>query len=196
LNLAKRKVLAFTLVVLSVILIARFSFLRSSFRNVSAIETWGTIGVYSDENAGHRVTSTSWGVLSPGESKELVVYVRNEGNESVVLSIVSKNWNPSDAPKYLSLSWNFNRNRIGVGEVAKITQVLHVSSQIKAITSFSFDLSYEAYVSLALGDFDFILAINSDVRMIYPSASPNKPLNCSPSLVSDWTASSFIFKVE
>jgi outer membrane protein assembly factor BamB len=41
-------------------------------------------------------------------------------------------------------------------------------------------------------DFDSLFKHNN-VRMIYPSNETSKPLGCSPAMVSDWTASAFIY---
>jgi hypothetical protein len=43
-----------------------------------------------------------------------------------------------------------------------------------------------------LSEFTTLFAINS-IKMIYPSDAQNKPLNCNPAMVSDWTASAFVY---
>jgi hypothetical protein len=124
--------------------IAEFSHFRSPVPNVSAVEATGNIGVYWDKNCEKRVDSLNWGVLSPGEIKEVVVYARNEGSESFVLVLSSLNWNPENASQYLYFSWSCADKMIKAGEVAQITQTLKVFSYISGISNFSFDIVFDA----------------------------------------------------
>jgi len=130
------------LVVLLTVCMVEFFFFRTSILNISAVETIDGIGVYWDENCSLRVDFIDWGVLSLGEVREVVVYVRNEGNESCILVLTSRNWNPEDASRYLDLSWSRNNSKIGAGQIVKITQSLHVSPLIRGISSFSFDIIF------------------------------------------------------
>jgi len=131
------------LAVVLMIFIVEFLLFRTRVLNVSAVEAVNDIGVYSDENCGMRVCSISWGVLSPGEVEEVVVYVRNEGNESFALVLTPTNWNPENACQHLFFSWSCEEKRIEVGEVVRITQSLRVSPHTKGITGFSFDIIFE-----------------------------------------------------
>ncbi len=56
----------------------------------------------------------------------------------------------------------------------------------------STDHSVYAFSSPLIWNFDNALKFNS-VRMIYPSDQTPKPLGCSAAMVSDWTASAFIY---
>jgi hypothetical protein len=111
--------------------------------NASAVETTANIGIYWDNECSMRVYSIDWGVLTPGQTKEVTVYVRNEGNETCLLILSPENWNPDNAPNYLGFSCGCKDNRIGVGEIVKGTLSLLVSSNIVGITSFSFDIIFE-----------------------------------------------------
>lgn len=122
----------------------KFFFSRTSVPNVSAVEAVDDIGVYWDENCSISVHSISWGVLSLGEVEKVVVYVRNEGNESLSLVLTPTNWNPENASHYLDFSWSCQENRIEVGKVVKVTQSLIVSPYARGITDFSFDIIFEA----------------------------------------------------
>jgi len=81
--------------------------------------------------------------LSPGKLEKVVVYVRNEGNESFALILTPTNWNPQNASRYLSFSWSCKENRIEIGKIVKVTQSLHVSPYTRGITNFSFDIIFE-----------------------------------------------------
>ena len=138
----KTLVSVLTLAVVLLIFIAEL-FFRTRVLNVSAVEAVDEIGVYWDENCSLRVYSISWGVLSLGEVEEVVVYVRNEGNESSALVLTPTNWNPENACHHLFFSWSCEDNRIEAGEIVRITQSLRVSPHTKGITGFSFDIIFE-----------------------------------------------------
>jgi hypothetical protein len=144
LELRKTFIPVVVLVLLLAIFMAKFFFFRTSVRNVSAVEAVHDIGVYRDENCSTSVYSISWGVLSPGEVKEVVVYVRNEGNESFSLVLTPTNWNPGNASRYLIFSWSCGDDRIGVGDVVKVKQRLLVCPYTKGITDFIFDIIFDA----------------------------------------------------
>lgn len=148
------------LVVLLTTCIVEFSLFRSSVFNVSALQIADDIGVYWDENCSVSAHSIDWGVLRLGGVKEVVLYVRNEGNESFLLFLTPTNWNPKNASLYLSFSWHCDYPNIGVGEVVKVTHSLHVSPYTRGISSFSFDIVLEGnYISVHTAD------INGDGRV-------------------------------
>jgi len=131
------------LVLLLIVSVIAFLHYRKSAFNVSAVEVTGNIGIYWDENCSVRVHSVDWGVLSPSEVKKVVVYVRNEGNESSLLLLTPANWNPENASCYLNFSWSCENNAIEAGKVVKVTQILLVSPDIKGISNFSFNIIFE-----------------------------------------------------
>lgn len=139
----KISLLFFILISLLTIGTVEFLHSRDLIPNVSAVEATENIGVYWDENCGKRADSINWGVLSPNETEEVVVYVRNEGNESFLLVLSSLNWNPENAPQYLYFSWSCADNMTEAGEVAKVTQRLKVSSYVSGISTFSFDIIFD-----------------------------------------------------
>jgi len=98
------------------------------------------VGIYWDSGCSNVVSSIDWGVIQPGSTKNVAVYVRNEGNVVVTLSVQTKNWNPSTAPSYMTFGWNYGGQSINPNGVIPITLTLSVSSSIQGITSFSFDI--------------------------------------------------------
>lgn len=142
-ELRKTFIPVLVVVLLLTIFMVKFFFFRTSVRNVSAVEAVDNIGVYWDENCSMSVHSIHWGVLSLGEVEKVVVYVRNEGNESFSLVLTSMNWIPENASGYLNFSWSCEENRIEVGKVVKVTQSLIVSPYTRGITNFSFDIIFE-----------------------------------------------------
>ena len=116
---------------------------RTIVPNVSAVETPGTVGVYWDKACTRKIPSIGWGVLSPGQSKKVTVYARNEGNTSSFLTLRHTNWNPKNASTFLTFGWISEAERAAVAEVVKVTLSLYVSTNTKGITTFSFDMIFE-----------------------------------------------------
>jgi hypothetical protein len=108
--------------------------------NTGVIETVG-IGLYWDAALTNKVTSIDWGVLDPGFSKNVTVYIRNEGNSAVTLSEITSNWNPSNASNYINLTWDYGGQSIKVGSSIHVRLILAVSASITGISSFSFDVT-------------------------------------------------------
>jgi hypothetical protein len=86
------------------------------------------------------VSSIDWGTLTPGSSRNIVVYIRNQKEEPVFLIMSTTNWNPSKASNYITLRWNYNVQQVDPQEVLQITLTLSVSHYTEGISSFSFDI--------------------------------------------------------
>ena len=98
------------------------------------------VGVYWDSGCGSRVSSIDWGTIEPGSSKDVMVYIRNEGDAAITLYLETTNWDPETAPDYITLSWDYGGQSVNPDEVVQATLTLSVSSSIEEITSFSFDI--------------------------------------------------------
>jgi len=98
------------------------------------------VGVYSDSSCSSKVSSIDWGTAEPGSVKTVTVYIRNEGNAAITLSMSTTNWSPSTAPNYISLNWNYGGQTINPNGVIPVTLTLSVSSSITGISSFTFDI--------------------------------------------------------
>jgi hypothetical protein len=137
-----RGLLLVLLVLLAAVCLFEFFRLRSPVANVSGVEVSGSIGVYWDAGCRNATHSIDWGVLSVGESKDVVVYVRNEGSETVLLSMATSNFLPASAADYLSLTFNCSGHNIRVNDVVEVTVTLFVSPGAKD-NSVSFDMVFE-----------------------------------------------------
>jgi hypothetical protein len=82
--------------------------------------------------------------LDPGNTATATIYVKNEGNVAVTLTISAGNWNPVAASNYLTLTWNRDGYRLAVGSAIQAVLSLNVSSSISGITNFSFDITITA----------------------------------------------------
>lgn len=108
----------------------------SSIGNVKAVG----VGVYSDSNCTVPISYIDWGFLEPGSSKQLTIYVKNEGNVQIKLSMEVENWNPPSAPNCLTLSWDRQNHILSPSSCVPAVLTLSVSQDISGVTSFSFDI--------------------------------------------------------
>jgi len=105
------------------------------------IQTTAGIGIYSDSQCNTQLSSVAWGTLQPGESKNVICYIKNEGNTPITLALQASNWSPAAAPNYFALSWNYNNQPINPDQVVQVTLTLSVASNINGITTFGFDIT-------------------------------------------------------
>jgi hypothetical protein len=112
---------------------------NSKISSGGAVKAIGVM-VYSDASATDRLTSIDWGILEPDEDKSVTLYIRNEGNYAVTLSLLTENWNPSNASQYIALSWNREGQSVNPSEIVDATLTLAVSPGVSGITDFSFDI--------------------------------------------------------
>jgi len=108
----------------------------SSIGNVTTVG----VGAYWDEACTNEVATIDWGTIDPGGSVNKVMYIKNEGNTAITLSLNATNWSPSNAGNYISLDWDYSGQEIAAGGVIQVTLTLTVSSSISGITSFTFDI--------------------------------------------------------
>jgi len=97
------------------------------------------IGVYSDSQCTSPLTSINWGDVQAGQSYSRTIYLKNNGNVKVRLSMTVENWTPSSASSYLTLSWNRQDNTLNPGESFAASLNLAVASTAVG-GSFSFDI--------------------------------------------------------
>jgi len=112
----------------------------NSTTSVSALEANG-VGIYWDGNFNEEVRLIDWGSLNPGSVRNITVYVQNEVDESQFLRMLTMDWDPSYAPDYIALRWDYSGQRLYPSEVLQITLTLSVSRYIEGITSFNFCIS-------------------------------------------------------
>ena len=119
---------------------------RSIYQTSSTISSIGTfkaigIGVYWNADSTSRVNEIRLGFLTPGSQKSYTVYVCNEGNIPLTLSISASNWNPSIASNYLTLTWSYTGQTVKAGATIPVTLTLSVSESVNGVSSFNFDIT-------------------------------------------------------
>jgi len=107
--------------------------------SVGTIKTVG-VGAFWDINCTSMVTKIDWGIVEPGYHVNATIYLRNEGNAPITLSLHTENWNPSNASSYITLSWDYATQTVDPGAVVKVDLTLAVSSNVTGIMGFTFDI--------------------------------------------------------
>ena len=118
---------------------------------LSTSRTVGTSGtvkainveVYWDSECTQVVSDVDWGFCEPNSTVEKTVYVKNNGNAPMNLSMTYSDWNPTEAGNYLSLTWNQEGTQIVADAVIQAVLTLSISDTITGITEFSFNIVIE-----------------------------------------------------
>ena len=102
------------------------------------------VGIYWNSACTNQTVSIDWGLLDPGSSKTVTIYIRNEGNAAATISRTLQNWSPSNAATYLTLSWDYANQTLIVNQVLQVNLTLSLSSTTSGMASFSFDMTITA----------------------------------------------------
>lgn len=149
--------------VITLIVSAIVSFWLSNTTNLT-FPTIGTIrmkGVegYWDLNLTNKTEEYDWGMISPGASRNVTLYLRSISNIETTLYQATGNWTfwnsgneiaagPSNSTPYLYLTWDYDNSTLQPGEIIQITLTLHARSSsefieflvAKDVKAFSFDI--------------------------------------------------------
>ena len=129
-----------TMAVSSVVFTYGLLFGSQTINNQGNVNTIG-VGVYSEASCVNEVSTIDWGYMEPGSTKNVTVYVRNEGTIPMTLSMTVDNWDPAGASTYIVLSWTREGSQVNAQSVLQADLTLSVSSSISDISSFSFDIT-------------------------------------------------------
>ena len=129
-----------TMAVTAVVLTSGLLFGSQRINNQGNVNSIG-VGVYWENTCINEISTIDWDYVEPGSSKNVTVYIRNEGNIPMTLNITTDNWNPSSASTYITLNWNSEGSQVYVQSVLETVLTLSVSSSVSEIDSFSFDIT-------------------------------------------------------
>lgn len=104
-----------------------------------------SFNVYQDPQCAISLNHINWGVLYPNETKTYTVYLKHDAKINLKCTMETRNWNPSEAVNYISLSWNLEGETIKPLQVLAANLTLYVSENIENVTSFSFDIVITVY---------------------------------------------------
>ena len=98
------------------------------------------VGVYSDSDCTSELTSLDWGIISPGNSVNKTIYLKNTGNAQITLGMTKTNWTPANADGPITLTWNRESATLNVDQITTATLTLSLSQNISGISNFSVDI--------------------------------------------------------
>ena len=99
------------------------------------------VEVYWNPDQTAPVTSINWGILEPGDTKNVTIYVANRGNVPITLTLSTGNWLPAGAADFIALNWDYDGSLLAAAEARQVILSLHTDPAIVGITSFSFDIT-------------------------------------------------------
>ncbi|MCK4475084.1 hypothetical protein KAU30_04500 [Candidatus Bathyarchaeota archaeon] len=98
------------------------------------------VGIYANAEASIVVSEIDWGILEPGESENVTVYIKNEGNVVANLTMYTEAWTPPEAEESIQLTWDYDGTELGISDIRCVTFTLSVAPSIIGINDFSFDI--------------------------------------------------------
>jgi len=138
----RSQILGISVLVASVLVASTFALItiQKDIHGAGSIKGVG-LGIYWDLQCKNVTSSIDFGLLEPGSDKDFTLYLRNEGNTVLILNMTSKNWSPTEAGNYMSLTWNREGQQVSSDQVISFVITLSVSSNIQDISSFSLDIT-------------------------------------------------------
>lgn len=117
--------------------------LKRTIGSQGAVKTVG-LGVYWDSGCNNAVYYVYWGTVHPGLARDVSFYVRNEGNDPIIISLNAENWSPINTSNYLTLCWDYSGTTLPPNATVQVTLTLLASQQTINIADFSFDIVINA----------------------------------------------------
>lgn len=119
-------------------------------RRINSFGELHLIGVeaYWDQNCTDIVRWVDWGIIEPGDNSTVSFYVKNKGTNNATLSINASNWEPLNASRYLTLSWNYSGAVLQPEQLVPVTLILNVNINVTGFEFFSFDIWIFAHETL------------------------------------------------
>jgi hypothetical protein len=89
-----------------------------------------TLGVeaYWDIGLQNKTETIEWGVVWPGSSISVTLYIKSTSNAEVALILDSTDWEPASISEFMILLWDYNGMVLDLGEIIEVTLTLSVSS--------------------------------------------------------------------
>jgi len=111
-------------------------------QGVSSYGTVKVIGasIFWDNACTNKVTSVTWGTITPGTSVRKYVYLRNDGTVTGILSMRYGNWTPATAASYLAFAWNCSNYALSRSALVCAELTLVVQPNITGVMDFSFTI--------------------------------------------------------
>jgi hypothetical protein len=113
-------------------------FPKLSVTHAAHVESIG-VGIYWDPKCTNRTLELNLGNIAPNSNTTRTVYIRNEDDTKVTLSLSTSEWSPQKASEYMRLSWTYDGRTLSTGQIIPVTLTLSVDSEISGVTDFQFN---------------------------------------------------------
>jgi hypothetical protein len=113
--------------------------------SAQSINSGGTITamnveIFNNNECTQGCTNINWGTLTPGESINQTIYIKNSGNKQITLFMTVENWNPTNATIFMNLTWNKENTILNPDQITSATLILSAAADINSIDDFNFDI--------------------------------------------------------
>lgn len=155
-------IVAMTTLVLSALVSSMLSHVdHLNFPSIGTIRTIG-IKAYWDEDLSNQTSSVPWGMIFPGSSQNVTLYLLSVSNAPVTLIITTANWTfrdsnnsvvlgPTYSSAYMNLTSDYKGATLNSGDVIRTTFTLHVTNSSdfiefliqRNVQQVSFDINIE-----------------------------------------------------
>lgn len=105
-----------------------------------SIRTSQGLSLFSNSACTIPLTILNWGSVSPGESSNNTIYIKNANSIPLTLSLATSNWNPISANDPLSLTWDKSGFILEPGQLVVAELSLLVASDVSDISTFEFTI--------------------------------------------------------
>lgn len=111
-----------------------------SWIDISPPEPILKIDLFSDPECKIPLSSIEWGEIEVGGLSTTSVYVQNNGDVDVFISLHSENWNPNELVNFMNLVWDYDMTPLKSGEIRLLTLNLEINLDCPSIEDFRFDI--------------------------------------------------------
>jgi hypothetical protein len=98
------------------------------------------VDIFKDPDCTILLENFVWGEIDIGGTSTQTVYIKNNGDINLVLTLSSDNYYPTNLVDYINLYWDYDGSPIAPGEVFKVQITLLIKSDCPLMDTFSFDV--------------------------------------------------------
>jgi hypothetical protein len=119
--------------------------ISASVLSTRSISSGGTITslnveIYSDIECTQTRSNINWGTISPGESINQTIYIKNSSNKPIMLYLTIENWIPTAADTYMDITWDKETTILDPEQVTPASLTLTTASDTGSLADFNFDI--------------------------------------------------------
>lgn len=114
---------------------------QQTIHNSGSLSSSVDVSVYSDSACTNLCTSIDWGSLNPGDTASRTIFVKNTGNATETLSLVTSDWNPVKAATLMTVSWNKEGSQLQPNATVAATLTLSTQQDMGDMVDFDFNIT-------------------------------------------------------